>query len=180
MTIFVMRHGTTVWNEKGIIQGWSSNRLSKKGKIEVKKRAEEYRNQEFDVIFSSPLMRAMQTANIMNEFHKVKIVKDQRLIEINQGIFTGRHKDSLTEEEKVLRLKRDKRCRIETYQSVYKRSEDFITELKNSRYENVLIVTHNVGASFITSILNKNQIDFKDENQLRNFGNAEIKVFEVK
>jgi len=180
MKIFVMRHGTTVWNEKGIIQGRSNNRLSEKGKAEVKKRAEEYRNQKFDVIFVSPLMRTMQTANLMNEFHNAKIIKDKRLLEIEQGIFTGRFKDSLTEKEKRLRMKRDKGCNLENYESVYKRCDDFINELKNLKYENILIITHNVNTSFISNILGNIKADFNNDRYLRNFDNAEIRFFEIK
>ena len=99
MNLYIMRHGTTGWNEKGITQGRSQNRLSKEGKFLAQKQAEKFKNVKFDVIFSSPLMRTMQTANIMNAFHGVKIVKDERLTEIDQGIFTGRHKDSLSSEE---------------------------------------------------------------------------------
>ena len=42
----------------------------------------------------------MQSANIMNKYHQLKIIKDERIIEIDKGIFTGRKKASLTEEEK--------------------------------------------------------------------------------
>ena len=31
MNLYIMRHGTTTWNEKGITQGRSNNKLSKKG-----------------------------------------------------------------------------------------------------------------------------------------------------
>ena len=102
MKIYVMRHGTTVWNEKGITQGHTNNRLSKKGKILTEEVALKYKNINFDIIFCSPLMRTVQTANIMNKYHNSKIVKDSRLIEIDQGIFTGRSKYDLTEEEKRL------------------------------------------------------------------------------
>ena len=68
MNIFVMRHGTTVWNEKGITQGRSNNRLSSNGIEMVEQVAKEFKNVNFDVIFCSPLMRTVQTAKIMNKF----------------------------------------------------------------------------------------------------------------
>ncbi|MBP3630184.1 MAG: histidine phosphatase family protein, partial [Clostridia bacterium] len=71
MKVYVMRHGKTVWNEKNRIQGLSRNRLSKTGDELVKIVAERYKNVQFDVIFASPLMRTMQTANIMNSYHNV-------------------------------------------------------------------------------------------------------------
>ena len=177
MNIYVMRHGTTVWNEKGIIQGRSHNRLSKNGKILVKEVSKKHKNTKFNIIFSSPLMRTMQTANIMNQYHKVKIIKDDRLIEINQGIFTGRKKNSFTEKERQLRAVRDESCGMEKYQSVYLRVKDFLNELISSR--NVLIITHNVNATFIANILSGNKVDFENWNHTHNFDNAEIRCFEI-
>lgn len=37
MKVYVMRHGTTIWNENGITQGHTNNRLSQKGKSLTKK-----------------------------------------------------------------------------------------------------------------------------------------------
>lgn len=179
MIIYVMRHGTTVWNEKEITQGHSQNRLSKTGKKLVEEQAESFID-KVDVIFSSPLMRTMQTANIMNKKLKVKIIKDERLIEINQGIFTGRKKSSLTEEEKLIKNERSSKYGIETFQSVYNRIKDFLEYLKTFKYKSVLIVTHNAGASSCEQILNNAEIDFKDFKNFHLFGNAEIKRFEFK
>ena len=93
MEIFVMRHGKTVWNEKCITQGRTQNRLSKQGKIDAEKQAVNFKNEKIDLIFASPLMRTMQTANIMNKYHGVKILKDNRIIEFDQGIFWSLKKE---------------------------------------------------------------------------------------
>lgn len=103
MKIYVVRHDTTVWNEKGITQGQSRNRLSEKGKSEVETVALKTKNYNFDVIFCSPLMRTVQTANIFNTYHNVKIIKDYRLIEMSQNQYTGKKFVDLTDEEKILR-----------------------------------------------------------------------------
>lgn len=177
MKLYIMRHGTTVWNEKGTTQGRSQNRLSKEGKILAQRQAEKFKDVKFDIIFSSPLMRTMQTANIMNAFHGVKIVKDERLTEIDQGIFTGRHKDSLTEEEKVLKANRSKMCGMESLEEVYERSLSFFNFIKTTKCESVLIVTHNRNAEILSSIVqHKNKEDF--EKPLY-FKNAEIRKFEI-
>ena len=97
MNLYVMRHGTTVWNEKGITQGRSNNRLSKNGIELTELVSKKFKDIKFDVIISSPLMRTIQTANIMNKYHNVKVFKDDELLEIDQGIFTGHYKNSLTE-----------------------------------------------------------------------------------
>lgn len=180
MNIFVMRHGTTVWNEKGITQGRTNNRLSKSGIELTKQKSKKYKNIEFDVIYCSPLMRTVQTANIMNSLHSVPVIKDDRLIEIDQGIFSGRHKDDLTEEERMLKFSRDKSCGMEDYQNVYKRSKCFLDYIKeNCKFENILVVTHNCNATLLEDLLLKIEVDFNNEKHVRNFKNAEIKKFEL-
>lgn len=180
MNIYVMRHGTTVWNEKGITQGRTNNRLSKSGKTLTEQVALKNKNTSFDVIFCSPLMRTMQTANIMNKHHGAKIIKDNRLVEIDQGVFSGKSKYDISEQQMKLKLARSKECGMESYQSVYERVKKFVNELvENKKYQNVLIVTHNVTASFIDDILNGVKIDFENDSHLRNFKNAELKCFKV-
>lgn len=177
MNLYIMRHGTTVWNEKGITQGQTNNKLSKKGIELTNEAALQYKNVDIDIIYCSPLMRTVQTANIMNKFHNVKIIRDHRLIEIDQGIFTGRSKHDLTEEEKKLKFSRAESCNMESYQSVYDRVKEFITEIKNNKFDNALIITHNCNATFLEDILLEEDIDFNNDKHLRNFKNAEVKLF---
>lgn len=177
MNLYIMRHGKTVWNEKGITQGQSNNRLSKAGKEITLQVAKKYEDVNFDIVYCSPLMRTIQTANIMNKTHKAKIIKDSRLIEIDQGIFTGRSKDSLSEEEIELKFSRAESCLMESYESLYKRVEEFLNFLKNKNYENVLVITHNCNASFLENIIMKEKVDFTNDNYLRKFKNGEVKYF---
>ena len=73
MKIYVMRHGTTIWNEKGITQGRTNNHLSSSGVELTKKTSKEYQNTKFDVIICSPLFRTVQTVNLMNKYHNVDL-----------------------------------------------------------------------------------------------------------
>lgn len=179
MKIFIMRHGTTVWNEKAITQGRTNNKLSKFGKQQTEIAAIKYRNINIDAIFCSPLMRTVQTANIINKFHKSKVIKDDRLIEIDQGIFTGKSKFNLSEKEKIQKSNRDPSCGMESYESVYLRAKEFLKDLKTKKYNQVLIITHNVTASLMEAILNNINIDYSNEEILRTFKNAEIKIFNI-
>lgn len=179
MNVYVMRHGQTVWNVKKITQGRSNNRLSKRGKEETKKMAEHYKNVPFDAIFASPLMRTMQTANIMNAHHNVKIIKDDRLIEIDQGIFTGRKKSSLSEEELKLKNAKSKEAGMETYEECYNRAKDFVNYLKTCDYQNVLVVTHSCIASFIEDVILCTPVDFSTIPQMNDYPNSAIKKFKI-
>ena len=96
MKLYVMRHGTSIWNEQGKTQGRSNNRLSENGKKIIEKTANQLKNIKFDIMFCSPLMRAVQSANILRKKLKCKKIKDNRIIEIDQGIFTGKIYNQLT------------------------------------------------------------------------------------
>ena len=89
MKVYIMRHGETVWNAKGIIQGRRQGRLSKTGIGQVEEQAKKFQNVDFGLIFTSPLMRTVQTANIMNKFHSCKVIRDDRLLEVDKGILAG-------------------------------------------------------------------------------------------
>ena len=172
MKIYVVRHGKTVWNEKGIIQGQSQNRLSNTGKAVITEVATKTKNINFDVIFCSPLMRTVQTANIFNAFHNVKVIKDDRLIEISQREYTGKKYANLTEEEKNLR----KQYNLSTNEIAYNSVKSFLNDLLNKNsYQSVLIVTHNQIASFIDSILTNKKVDFNEYVNI--FANGEIKQY---
>jgi broad specificity phosphatase PhoE len=175
-----MRHGTTVWNEKQIIQGRSQNMLSKSGKNIVEKRAREYKDENFDFIFASPLKRTMQTANIINKEHNKKIIKDNRLIEIDQGVFAGRKAKSLTNEEKIIKQNFLKEYGLESYESVLNRTKNFLEYLtQNYKNKDILIVTHNIVASFMYKLLINEPINLKENTPVNIFNNAEIKMVEI-
>ena len=181
MKIYIMRHGTTVWNEQHKTQGLSQNRLSRAGISLVETASKDFANTIIDVIYSSPLMRTMQTANIMNKYHNVKIKKDDRLIEIDKGIFTGRFAKTLTEKEKQLRSINHPSCKMESYGHVYERVKAFVCELKNnSKFENILIVTHGVVARFLYAVLTDEKIDVNNSEAFHKFANAEIREVEIK
>lgn len=180
MNLYIMRHGKTVWNEKRIHQGLSNNRLSKNGIALTEKVSAEFKNIKFDVIIISPLMRTIQTANIMNKYHNVKIVKDPEIIEIDQGIFTGKYKEKLTSEELALRNRRAPETKMETYEHCLSRCKHFLENIKTKYpYENVLVVTHNVCATFIEDILNNYNRPFDGNKITLNFKQAEIKKFMI-
>lgn len=178
MKLYIMRHGTTVWNEKGIIQGRSRNRLSKEGVQLTEKVAKEFKDKKIDAIFCSPIMRTIQTANIMNRYHNVKVVKEEKLIEVDQGVLSGRKRSSLTEEEKKARKQRLAEYGMESWQSVYQRAKDFVSTMKNqTQYKNVLVITHNACASYLSVILENIEVDFNSSEHRTNYKNAQIKEY---
>lgn len=82
MKLYLLRHGKTKINEKHLIQGRVNYSLSKSGINEVKEIAKLFHKEglKFDIIYSSPLLRAYETAQIFKEefsFNKDIIIKDE-------------------------------------------------------------------------------------------------------
>src|SRR5258708_4717920 len=74
-TIYLIRHGE-VHNPEGIIYGRLPNfGLSEKGKMEVEKTAEFLKNKEIDDIYASPLDRAKQSAEIIQNKLKLSTIQ---------------------------------------------------------------------------------------------------------
>lgn len=182
MNLYLMRHGSTVWNEIGRCQGHHQNMLSSTGKKQVVKASEQFKNEKFDLIYSSPLRRAVQTANIMNRYHNVEIIKDNRLIEIDRGIFTGRLKKTFTEKEKGQYKTKDESCHMESFQTLLARVKNFVQNvILPNKDKTLLIVTHGDIATFIEYIFKNVDIEsiIKNEHVINIYDNAEIHKVEI-
>lgn len=97
MTRFcLIRHGQTNWNLEGRYQGQSDIPLNSTGIEQARLIAEILRNEEFNAVYSSDLLRALRTAEIITEHHdSLKINTDSRLREVNQGEWEGLTRDAI-------------------------------------------------------------------------------------
>lgn len=91
---FVMRHGGTDGNKKGIIsyKNEANDHLTEDGKKQAKESAERIRNKKIDIIVSSPFARAKETAEIVAVVIGIdpgEILLDKRIQEIDPGEFDG-------------------------------------------------------------------------------------------
>jgi probable phosphoglycerate mutase len=87
--ITVVRHGETEWNRKGIQQGHLDSPLSETGVKQAKLLSLHLKNEKYEVIHTSSLGRAIQTAIIINESLNLEIIKHDDLREMNLGIMQG-------------------------------------------------------------------------------------------
>ena len=106
-TFYIVRHGESVWNIKGIIQGQKNSRLTKNGINQACKLAKELKNIKFDKTFSSDRIRAKRTAQIIALEHKLAIVTTKLLRERNFGNYQGKKWTIYERELKNLRKKRN-------------------------------------------------------------------------
>jgi probable phosphoglycerate mutase len=87
-TVLLIRHGETEWNTLGKFQGCTDIDLSKEGI----KQAELLKNRlkgNFDYIYSSPLSRAFETANILAYGTNKEVIIAPEIKEINFGEWEG-------------------------------------------------------------------------------------------
>lgn len=87
--LYIMRHGKTDWNALHKLQGHTDIPLNEEGRNMAREAAEQYRLVHFDVCFSSPLVRAEETAQIVLKDRQIPIITDDRLMEMGFGIYEG-------------------------------------------------------------------------------------------
>ncbi|PKN17797.1 MAG: hypothetical protein CVU71_15325 [Deltaproteobacteria bacterium HGW-Deltaproteobacteria-6] len=89
MQLILIRHGETLWNKEGRVQGISDIELSDAGLEQARRLALSLKDSDIGVIHASPLKRAYRTAEIINSFHQGRIVVHPELMEMHQGDFEG-------------------------------------------------------------------------------------------
>jgi len=87
--LYIIRHGKTEWNERHKLQGRTDIPLNDEGREMAKRAAAEYKDVHFDICFSSPLVRARETADILLSGRNIPIVTDDRLLEMSFGSYEG-------------------------------------------------------------------------------------------
>ena len=63
--IYIIRHGQTELNSRKVLQGRSDHPLNERGIAQAEEAAEKLKSVSFDAVYSSPLIRAIQTARIV-------------------------------------------------------------------------------------------------------------------
>ena len=90
MRLILVRHGETVWNAEFRVQGANADTaLSEKGQRQITRLAEVLRDEPVDLILSSPLSRAVITAETIGRHHDVPILTNPGLKEVDVGEFDG-------------------------------------------------------------------------------------------
>lgn len=140
MRIFIVRHGQTDWNLNNLLQGKSEIELNITGKKQASNVQEKLSNIKFDACFSSPLKRAIQTAQIITN---CDINIDDRLIERDLGLLEGKHRKYYDPKLYWNYKLNSNLNEVESIQNILSRAEQFIKALKKEYSDKtVLIVSH--------------------------------------
>lgn len=130
-------HGTTYDNAMGKCSGWKQVELTDIGKERAIKLGEIRKDTHFDIIFTSDLVRAIDSANLA--FPNVKKIQDRRLRECNYGDLDGKNKSLIVYEEHI----KEPFPNGESLRDVENRIKDFIHFLKeNYEGKTIGIVAH--------------------------------------
>ena len=145
--LYLIRHGQTAQNQAKILQGRSDYPLNEAGLAQAKEAGRKFYENgiSFQHIFSSPLQRAVRTAQLAAG-ECTRILLDERLIEMNYGPYEGM--SLVTPPPEVLEFFHDFVHApvpegMEPLESVVARMGSFLEEIRmHAEKENVLISTH--------------------------------------
>ena len=147
-------HATTKDNEQGVVSGWADAELSEKGKAECAELRKLMKNRKFDVVFCSDSRRATDSAELTFG-NSIKMIKDERLREVNYGDFTGkpaRMIDSIMLEH-ISKPFPNGEC----YMDVEKRVKSFLNDpIKNHPDKRIAVVSHRAPQLSLDVILKGN------------------------
>ena len=87
--VLAIRHGETEWNSEGRFQGHLNSVLNAQGLAQALSLGTRLASERFDLLISSDLGRALQTASAIAMSTGHEIVVEPRLRERNMGIFQG-------------------------------------------------------------------------------------------
>jgi 2,3-bisphosphoglycerate-dependent phosphoglycerate mutase len=141
-TIGFVRHGVTAWNKEGRAQGSSDIPLDDEGIAMAEYVANRLAEEQWDVIYTSPLIRAKKTAEIIAVSKPgVLLLEDNRLREFGGGLIEG-----TTEVERLERWGQSWReldLGVEPDDEIISRGMTFIEDMKAAHSgQRVLVVSH--------------------------------------
>jgi ribonuclease H / adenosylcobalamin/alpha-ribazole phosphatase len=142
--LVLVRHGQTVQNVAGIAQGWNDSELSDAGRDQVLRLAKRLAHMKATSLYSSPLGRAMSTAQAISEATGLPITTLDDLREMNYGGWEGRSFLDVRreDEETYQRWIADEACPCpggESHVDVRRRLERALAAMTSSR---PIVVTH--------------------------------------
>ncbi len=152
MILYIVRHGETEWNKVKRLQGQTDIPLAEEGIRLAKVTGEGMQKLPIDLVISSPLTRAVQTARLMTAGRDIPILTDERVKEISFGKWEGEcifDSEVLPKEFRKLFYEDPLHCICapggETFSDVCKRTGEFYQSLlENPDYAEkcILISTH--------------------------------------
>lgn len=189
MKIYLIRHGETDQNKVKCLQGHSDIELNAYGRELARKTAEGLKNVKFDMIFTSPLKRARETAEMIKGDRKIPVYAEERIKEIcfgeYEGLCYGKEHYSIPDEHFMYFFEKPE-CYVtppggESFEQVIARTGEFIRELaarEDLADKTILLSTHGCALkAVLANVRNTPLKDFWGEGVHKN---CAVSLIEVK
>ena len=174
MKVYIVRHGQVPHNA---LKKYSNENedLNEIGVQQANELKEKIYNIDYDIIISSPIIRAKHTAEIINVNNK-DIIIDNRLEERNPGDLNGKPISYTNREEYWNFNSKTQYGTSENMKDFFARVFDFLDDLKLKEYNSVLIVAHSgISKAFSAYFQGINDGKFLEHG----LKNCEIKEYEL-
>ena len=173
--ILLIRHGQSEWNKLNLFTGFKNIELSDQGIDEANKAGQNFKNLniKFDIVFTSELKRAQETAKIILKnldqwdhlYGEGKIITDIKLNERDYGDLTGLNKKETADkfgEEQVHKWRRgysDQPPNGESLEDVVRRVKIYFEEsinpaIQSADNNNILIAAHGNSLRALLIVMN--------------------------
>ena len=173
--ILLIRHGQSEWNKLNLFTGFKNIELSEQGIDEANKAGQNFKNLniKFDIVFTSELKRAQETAKIILKnldqwdhlYGEGKIITDIKLNERDYGDLTGLNKKETADkfgEEQVHKWRRgysDQPPNGESLEDVVRRVKIYFEEsinpaIQSADNNNILIAAHGNSLRALLIVMN--------------------------
>lgn len=143
MNIIIVRHGQTDFNLERKLQGITDNKLNETGKEQALTTKEKLKDEKIDLIICSPLIRARETADIINEGRNLEIIYDDRLKERDFGEYEGEYISNYNVDEFWSYKENKEYEKAENIRVFLKRVNEFLIDIESTyKDKNILLVAH--------------------------------------
>ncbi len=148
--IILARHGETAWNVKEVFRGRIDVELNETGIKQAALLGEYLGNREISAVYSSPLKRALKTAEMIAGYHKLKIEITPGLIDFDYGSWQGLPHEEIkqkysrlyaewTDNPQLVRMPEG-----ESLDDVRKRATDVVNSIIAGYRGSIVLVSHRV------------------------------------
>lgn len=168
MKIYLIRHGQTTGDIEDRFGGDYEDHLTQEGSQQGQELAEKLFDKNIEIIYSSPRIRAQETAELIKSKLNIPIEIVEDIRERNHyGVMTGMVKSEAQEKHPdLIKLLRDTKNTIEggeDYESFKKRIVEVWNKLTSSNYQTIAIMSHGGPIRLIfRELLNKGEIKIGD------------------
>lgn len=184
MKLYITRHGTTEWNLEKRLQGWADSPLTEDGRNRAIKLGNSLKDIDFDMIYTSPQERALNTAKLIRRNKNAEIQVHNGLKELRYGSWQGMHISDIEKDypEDYHSYINDPEQYMpedgESMVGLFQRLNLFLEEISTMNYQNILIVSHGITIKAIIAIIK--ELSWQEFASLEIYTGTALNVCELK